>query len=1425
MNWKDFQTYNMAPEKAFEVLCNQLFENWGKEEYKLNIDSMRVVNGAGGDGGVESYIVLKDGSIIGLQAKWFPTSMTSSQITQIRNSIKTAKELRPKISRYIVCVPRDLSSKTAPSKTAEDERWDRMISAIGGDYLDLTVELWNETRLLVELQKPASAGIFRFWFEKSELSDEKVHYAFEKAKKSWLITKYIPNLNTFGDIAQIVYQLLGEIEEREKQATIFQKIYKLCSSCYSATEDLLSVCGNQPELTEILTEIQNGLRAIEVESSKIISWYRAEIPLEGSLDVSVFHMKFDSIANSITEARNFTISYSHAVAVTKILKRLGGFDYDTLIKNFEQSHRKKSLLFLGIPGTGKTHGIGALSEKLLSDGLHIPLLIQARSVSLLATWKNIVCDYLGLSSNWNEDELWQALISLANRHKFQEPYLSAKINISPKVIIFVDGLDESSAHEKWGERIREANVITEHYPQIKFCFTARPTAFDEQVDYAAVERLNNSGDVPTHVLFERYMDAYNIKTQNNGWLKYCLTTPLALKLFCEIHRDQTITLSSRTEVSMTALWRRKIEEIEEEYRKKINSKTREQYVLCAVNLLSKRFVDSARLEYSTLLHSFTEELKMNTERAGRLIECLERYGILNYYREQGTGCSPDKFFYFPGIQGYFDYAAALSILSQYGHPRDIDFNAYKAIQKNTLNSLAIISIQNYQYLLTTNPTIDAVSSDWLKMDLCFLALLHTDYETALQFKGQVMESMSKAACNLIMITNELVLPLSRDVEHPLGVMLLDEFLNRFEKPAQRDILWSIPGYLRNAVGKRWHQGQNLALEDEKYLLDNEDTHNGCPTVYAWALSSLDNSLRSLYCARLLDWACLVPKEFYKLFLKFSSVNDPQIKSDMFSILVTVIYSAADKELVKKASDWILENILHPEKIDENRDISVRHYSIAVIKKAAMIGVLDEKEIMMYLPPYTVTRNTIALNKGALKGTRMGGYRAITYDLSRYVLVDDIVADFNSHQQRATKQFEELLDAIVSKQPEYAGMTVEQFVISAAYAYILEMGWDEQNVSDLNGDESGELNFEEVDCSIQSVHDPATHGSQSSFMTVCEKYIWQARNVIRGFLCDRLLFGDENIPVTDYSLVDDFIIPLREKGIIAPYDIPEDRPWHIPESEKAILEDYPTSAKDVKRSISHAPVLDWEKWIFFKNVDSAYKVNSENLVALSMCSDFSGSAGVETCLFINAILVNEGDVATFVNEIEKKAKTDCTIANPTEWYGNIPCACYITPQEACWFSWKGHRDPEWFGQFRLNSAVDSCCRWFSKCGEVSFSLPSPSVRKFLDIIDSDNYLFFDKSGRTVAEYSIAGEKWETYQSCVVVDRDLLFERMRQSGQALVWLMRERRFESIKSKEKFGEFHAERERSYVGCFDQGRFSVKEIYSEAPSFESKQETKTET
>ena len=1218
----------------------------------------------------------------------------------------------------------------------------------------------------------------------------------------------------YGSIEKTISLSLGDLSQREKQSNIFFKICKLCEDYYIASDAYLTVCSDNADLVELINQTTECVKYIHDVCKKIAAWYIEETPFDGDIDEVNPYMNFDGAVEGINSYRDSTKHYFHASDVTKILRKLAAFDFDSLFKHFKVSCNQESLLILGAPGTGKTHGISATSEKLFADGVHVPLIIPARDIPNTHTWKNIISDYLGLSSTWDEDEIWQALTAHSNRKKFLAPLSTSAVKITPKVIIFIDGLDESSTHKRWGERIRETSIISENYPQIRFCFTSRPTVFESNIDYAKVIRLNETGDVPAHRLFDHYIGAYNITARNIGWLKYALTSPLALKLFCELNENQTISLSSRTEVSMTELWRKKVEKIEKEFCDKVGCRPQNQYVLKTIAHLSELFIKSARIEHSSLVTELTSSLSTSAENAERVVGHLNDYGVLHCYCEHGTGISPDKYFYYSGIQGYFDYASAVTLLDRYETPENIDFSEYETITTNTLNSLAIISIQKYGYLLTRNSTIDSVISEWTKHELQFFALIHTDYATAEQFKVRSLETMSECAEGLITITNHLVLPLARDSEHPLGVKLLDEFLGGFEKPAQRDILWSVPGYLNKSAGKRWNQGGSCEIYGGAYLLESDDTHDGLPVVYAWVLSSVNNNYRKLCRNRLMDWARKAPEEFHKLFLKFSAVNDPQIKSDLFSILMCLIYEGADNELIKNISEWIIENILHPEKIDDNRDISIRYYCIAILKRAEMLGILTSTNLAQHLPPYSATSNHITLNKDALSGTRMGGYSAIDYDLARYVLIDHIEYDFNTYPLRSTMQFENLIDKIVEEQPDYAGMTVEQFIISAAYAYILKMGWNEQEFYNFDKNETGEGIIGGVDCSILGTHSPQTHGSQSAYMTVCEKYVWQARNDISGFLCDRLLYGDDKLQVTDYGLLDNFVIPAQESHIIDPNNISDDRPWHVPEREIVVLEGTPSCADDVIESVRTAPVIDWSKWIFFENTERKYQVDANELIALDTYSCFYGTAGVETCLFINAILLDQDAVPGFVDAMVAESKEHNRHNNPTDWYGVTDSACYVTPKEVCWFPWKTHYESsnaDDFPQFKINSAVDKCCYNYNEYGDVYFYMPSASLRSILRITDSDGYLFYDKNRKIIAEHSIAGEKWRTYQNYVVLDRPLCLEKLKDAGKSLVWIMMERRLSSGNAQEKFGEFGADRIKNYIGYFDGGEFIVKEIHSD--------------
>lgn len=141
MDWTKFNNHGESPNHAFEVMCNILFKCWLKKEYKDNISHFAFVNGSGGDGGVEAYGLLKSGDIIGVQSKWFPQKMEASQFKQIENSFYTAIKVRPELKRYIVCIPRDFTSKkmvknNQVARDTEESKWINLCENINKEYPD-----------------------------------------------------------------------------------------------------------------------------------------------------------------------------------------------------------------------------------------------------------------------------------------------------------------------------------------------------------------------------------------------------------------------------------------------------------------------------------------------------------------------------------------------------------------------------------------------------------------------------------------------------------------------------------------------------------------------------------------------------------------------------------------------------------------------------------------------------------------------------------------------------------------------------------------------------------------------------------------------------------------------------------------------------------------------------------------------------------------------------------------------------------------------------------------------------------------------------------------------------------------------------------------------------------------------------------------
>ena len=171
IDFSQIRNHDGSQSKGFEELVCQLARLSKPENAKEFIRK----DGAGGDAGVECYWKLQDGSEQAWQAKYFLKPLGSSQWSQISESVKSALNKHPDLTKYYICLPKDRndsrrSSTTGRQITSELDKWNQNVEkwkAIAATKsMQVEFEYWGEHEILLMLQKDTSdfASIAKYWF-------------------------------------------------------------------------------------------------------------------------------------------------------------------------------------------------------------------------------------------------------------------------------------------------------------------------------------------------------------------------------------------------------------------------------------------------------------------------------------------------------------------------------------------------------------------------------------------------------------------------------------------------------------------------------------------------------------------------------------------------------------------------------------------------------------------------------------------------------------------------------------------------------------------------------------------------------------------------------------------------------------------------------------------------------------------------------------------------------------------------------------------------------------------------------------------------------------------------------------------------------------------------------------------------------------
>ncbi len=1432
MNWTKFNTYGDSPQNAFETLCNQLFERYLKRTYKTDLINFRVINGAGGDGGIEAYGQLSIGDIVAVQAKWFQQSLDDSEIKQIRNSILTAKKLRAEIKEYIICIPHNVNSLkigrgNKRTINHEENKINTLIDEIYSAYPDLKLTWWFDNEILTELQQANNEGVHKFWFDKEVISLDYLSKHFALQKKGWLHERYIPELHGQGMIHREYQKLCFSVHFRNEllsQATQAIADLKFCifhiehfiptNTASEINEELILIKENLLKFSDELKSIADALKTGN-------DYYKPNFLAE--VDIWKTILKLEKLnANNIQK----NILPKLISGLDKIHK----YDLPQYIQHFAFDFNQKIRLIIGEPGTGKTHGLTNCVEFHLAANSP-SIIIQAKGAPC-NDWTQILSKSLEI--NWSKDEIISALETLATKNDVQKATAlkaGEEHNYEiTKAIICVDGLEEEIEHEKeWYARIRECEQLTAEYPRVRFIFSARRYFYNNQeVPQRGIFEdvfLPREGDVAIEEVAPRYFskDHYNIQLSSPSLIRG-LDSLLALRLFCEEYQNRSINETDKIVTATRDLINLKIDRLNKEFVSKLQEKkgaTRNP-IMDSLEIIAKFFYENHEVEHNELVDLISPAIKnyLDGSEIDSLIDYLaDNAFLIRFERVDEDGVlKKRKHYYSITYQSliehiiseriYYDIkSGSLNRIPQFLHKpimRPLDFNPKDSfspfeispnqkIIQNIINNLLIESGK----LIGENDFLTEGFDELEIKQYQLTAISKAPDSTAKTFKTKIDELFFGGYTNLSYVLEYLILPSSYSAESPFGAEYLHQTLMN-HSVFERDKIWSgldmyETGKLSETERYRYQYETSKVVFRElgvgKPILFEWYLHNERPLVFAWGLSTIDQELRNDLRVSLTGWAIKSPSEFLLLLKKIFYCNDPQIQEDLASIMLGVASRLKDKETIKELAIWSIENIFNH--LDIHRNIIVRQGFRAIVERAFQYGVISNDEVRKCRPRPLQTYSLIPLERNYTT-TGQGECYPIVHDLAWYVIgkaYDDFLeypsAFGDGLKDNDCPEAKALLDeyrALYSDSDLFAS----NWGMAAGIAYIKNLGLTRT-----------EGNW----------HTQASHGSKSKIFTYEEKYTWLAVHYIQGYLSDYIpakRWSGNREFVSDYSQITG--IPNPAESV---HDTDKEieklkikKEWIVKEVLSKELETGIEINLSITNWVNEEPVFDLEKWLSYDSTD--FQINEPNRKWLALCNDTSLHDSKQFCysyFYSVACLIKKEDLPTLIKIIQSNPDSLHFISHMDGLHSSPRTDTYCNPTDIVWMTWieedqteetfyDGISDDEKYLHHTITEITQNDIN-----GESYIRLPSKKVRKLIDCYELLGSELKDANGKTLAfNHKKSDRAYRDSQELVLVDKDALEKLVDKEGYEIVWFV-----ELFKKKNPLNEsldegFHVQRTRKY-------------------------------
>ena len=520
VRFEDILSTAKGKDDAFEELTCQL----ARRNPPDKAIEFRRIHGAGGDGGVEAYWVLDDGSEVGYQAKYYLRSGEVRWVA-IDESVNTALKLHPRLRTYYVALACDLTDKTVRKGKTGWEKWEEHkktweASARSVVRHDVTFVLWPSFELRVMLERPPMAGLLEHWFGVLALRPDWLSHRVARAVAD-LDERYHAEDHVPVGVEQLLNVLLRGDRALERFHQRLAQIDEVAQRCLGRVpgdpgpraEEVQRARG---DVANVLA-IEAGLNAPAWKTWDTSRWASLASIAQGSASVLATSVRDDARSAGTWRDDNVQATSSGISQLVRLLEALG----KTWSGDAMRAESERVVLLFGRGGSGKSHLLAEQAERAAAEG-RPTILVLGQYLRAGPIWPQILSR---LAVDVPPETFLQALDSAAEA-------------ANKRALFLVDALNEGAGARLWRSELASFLTMLEPYKNIVCVLSCRseylryviPTTVKNRVPQFEVRGFETLEE--QQAAARVYMDRKGIARPSSPWLAEEFRNPLFLRSVC-----------------------------------------------------------------------------------------------------------------------------------------------------------------------------------------------------------------------------------------------------------------------------------------------------------------------------------------------------------------------------------------------------------------------------------------------------------------------------------------------------------------------------------------------------------------------------------------------------------------------------------------------------------------------------------------------------------------------------------------------------------------------------------------------------------------------------------------------------------------------------------------------------------------------------